>query len=127
MIAIIVMISFLISCVLFLLLFATAPNALYVYIFEHEDWKLWKYFEENIDKFEFDGSSSYNPNKEPKILNLECTKEFIFGDYRAIVWYYYGQKPECSIHLENHECLLSSWWERKSRRFAEKLLKKLDV
>ena len=126
MIAMIVMISFLISCVLFLLLFATAPNALYVYIFEHEDWKLWKYFEENIDKFEFDGSS-YDPNYEPKIPYLELTKEFIFGDYRAVVWLYNAQKPVCSIHLENHECVLGTWWERKSRRFAEKLLKKLDV
>ncbi len=119
MIAMIVMISFLISCVLFLLLFATAPNTLYVYIFEHKDWKLWKYFEENIDKFEFNGY--YDPNYEP------LTKEFIFGDYRAIVWLFPGQKPKCSIHLENHECVLGTWWERKSRRFAEKLLKKLDV
>lgn len=118
----IVMISFLISSVLFLLLFATAPNALYVYIFEHEAWKLWKYFEENIDKFEFD-DSSYDPKYEPFV----CTKEFIFGDYRAIVWLFFGQKPKCSIHLENHECVLGTWWERKSRRFAKKLLKKLDV
>lgn len=122
----IVMISFLISCVLFLLIFATAPNALYVYIFEHESWKLWKYFEENIDKFEFVGSS-YDPNYEPIISTLVCTKEFIFGDYRAIVWLFSGQKPKCSIHLENHECVLGTWWERKSRRFAKKLLKKLDV
>ena len=127
MIVMIVIISFLIFWVLFLLLFATAPNALYMYIFEHEDWKLWKYFEENIDKFEFDDSSFYDPNCEPKIINLDYTKEFIFGDYRAIVWQYYGQKPECSIHLENHECVLSSWWTRKSRGFAKKLLKKLDV
>ena len=126
MIALIVIISFLIICVLFLLLFATAPNALYVYIFEHRDWELWKYFEENIDKFEFDGSS-YNPNIEPKIINLECTNEFIFGDYLAVVWHYYGQKPECTIHLENHDCVLGSWWKSKSRDFAEKLLKKLDV
>lgn len=122
----IVIISFLISCVLFFLLFATAPNVFYMYIFEHEDWKLWKYFEENIDKFEFDGSS-FDTNYEPKIPNLECTKGFIFGDYRAIVWHYYGQKPVCSIHLENYECVLDTWWERKSRGFAEKLLKKLDV
>ena len=122
----IVTIIFLISCVLFFLIFVTVPDALYMYIFEHENWKLWKYFEENIDKFEFDGSS-YNQNYEPKIPNLEYTKEFIFGDYRAIVWYYYGQKPICSIHLENHECVLSSWWKRKSRRFAKKLLKKMDV
>ena len=126
MIVLIVLIGFLISYVLVFLLFATAPNALYVYIFEHEDWKLWKYFEENIDKFKFDGSS-YNPNYEPKIPTFVCTKKFIFGDYRAIVWLFHDQKPECSIHLENHECVLSSWWKRKSRRFAEKLLKNLDV
>ena len=115
------MISFLISCVLVLLLFATAPNALYVYIFEHEDWKLWKYFEENIDKFK------YKPKYEPKIPNLVYTENFIFGNYEAIVWLFPGQKPKCSIHLENCNCVLSFWWERKSRRFAEKLLKKLDV
>lgn len=126
MIVMIAIISFLIGCVLIFLVFATAPNVLYMYIFEHEDWKLWKYFEENIDKFEFDGSS-YDPNYEPKIQILECTKEFIFGDYRAIVWIFSGQKPICSIHLENHDCVLGSWWKRKSRRFAEKLLKKLDV
>jgi hypothetical protein len=109
------------------LIFVTAPNAFYVYIFEHEVWKLWKYFEENIDKFEFDGSS-YDPNFEPKISNLVCAKEFIFGDYRAIVWLFSGKKPFCSIHLEEtHECVLGSWWERKSRKFAKKLLKKLDV
>lgn len=122
----IVIISFLISCALFILLIVTAPNALYVYIFEHKTWKLWKYFEKNIDKFEFDGAS-YDPNYEPKIPNLLCTKEFIFGEYRAIVWLFPDKKPECSIHLENHECVLSSWWKRKSRRFAKKLLKKLDV
>lgn len=127
MIVMILIISILIIYVLFLLLFVTAPNALYMYIFEREDWKLWKYLEENIDKFEFVGSF-YDFNRDSKIINLEYTKEFIFGDYRAIVWYYYGQKPVCSIHLEeNRECVLGSWWERKSRRFAEKLLKKLDV
>lgn len=122
----IVTIIFSISCVLFFLIFITAPNAFYMYIFEHEDWKKWKYFEENIDNFKFDGSS-YDSDYEPKIPNIETTKEFIFGNYRAIVWYFYGKKPFCSIHLENHECVLGTWWERKSRRFAKKLLKKLDV
>lgn len=122
----IAIITFLISCVLLILFFVTVPNVFYMYIFEHKSWKLWKYFEENIDKFKFDGSSYY-ANYEPKIPNIECTKEFVFGEYRAIVWFYYGKKPICSIHLENHECVLGSWWERKSRRFAKKLLKKLDV
>lgn len=112
-----------IICALFFLFFVmvTAPNALYMYLFEHEVWKLWKYFEKNIDKFEFDESFS-DPNYPSRI-----TKEFIFGDYRAIVWCFDNQKPYCSIHLENHECVLGSWWESKSRGFAEKLVKKLDV
>lgn len=116
----ILIISFLLICVLFFLLYATAPNVFYMYIFEHEDWKLWKYLEENIDKFEFD--ESFSDPKYPSII----TKEFIFGEYRAIVWCFDNQNPKCSIHLENQECVLGTWWERKSKRFAKKLLKKLD-
>ena len=96
--------------VIFLLFFALvicAPtNFIYMFIFEHEEWKQWRYFYKNVDKFEF-GDKEFN------------IYAFKWGEYIAYVW----EDGKSSIHTAN-DCICCCFWELKSRNFANKLLEK---
>lgn len=93
--------------ILFFVLIIGAPtNFIYMFIFEHEEWKQWRYFYKNVDKFEFcvEGPLAY---------------EFKWGEYMAYIW----KNGHSSIHTAN-DCICCCFWELKSRKFANKLLEK---
>ena len=93
--------------ILFFTLITGAPtNFIYMFIFEHEEWKRWRYFYKNVDKFEF----------TQKIFDYY---EFKWGEYKAYIW----EDGRSSIHTAN-DCICCTFWEMKSRKFANKLLKK---
>lgn len=77
-----------------------------MFVFEHEEWKLWRYFYKNVDKFEFT-QKNFN------------SYEFKWGEYIAYIW----EDGHSSIHTAN-DCICCTFWELKSRKFANKLLKK---
>lgn len=80
-----------------------------MFIFEHMEWKMWRYFEKNIDKFKY------------KHREYEClldSKMFVWGEYEAHVW----SDDYCSIHTKDTKCICSIFWRSKSKKFANKLM-----
>lgn len=55
-------------------------NSVYMFIFEHKEWKMWKFFKKNIDKFVFD------KEKYELLKNYNDTKIFVWENYKAMVW-----------------------------------------
>lgn len=76
----------------------------YNYIFNHEEWKAWKYFIKNADKFQIG------------YVNSTCAI-FIWGQYEAIIW----EDGLCSIHTENGECIVCTFNKKLSKQMAAKL------
>lgn len=90
----------------FLFFIITFIKPIYMFVFEHEEWKLWRYFYKNVDKFEF-------------IQKNFNSYEFKWGEYIAYIW----KDGHSSIHTAN-DCICCSFWGLKSRKFANKLLEK---
>ena len=89
-------------------------NGLYMFLFEHEEWKYWKLFSKNVNNFKYIGQYS----------GVVKSYIFIWKDYKAIVWE--GDHYRwSSVHLNkaNGECLCSKFWKSKSLQFAKKLMK----
>ena len=86
------------------LIVATAPNAVYMFIAEHKEWKMWRYFSKNIREFKYVGTL--------------LAHQFVWGDYTAIIW----EDGLASIH-DSKKCVCGIFWKYRSRRFAKKLLK----
>lgn len=86
------------------LIVVTAPNAVYMFIAEHKEWKMWRYFSKNIHEFKYVGTL--------------LAHQFVWGDYTAIIW----EDGLASIH-DSEKCVCGTFWEYRSRRFAKKLLK----
>lgn len=89
-------------CVIGLIL-SRIPST-YNYIFNHEEWKAWKYFIKNADKFQIGGS----------IIKNEV---YIWEQYKAIIW----ENGLCSIHKENGECIVCAFNKKLSKQMAAKL------
>lgn len=74
------------------------------YIFHHKEWKTWKYFIKNADKFQID-----------HIINQH--EVYIWEQYKAIIW----EDGLCSIHIKDGECIVSTFIEKLSKQMATKL------
>lgn len=90
---------------IWILIVATAPNAVYMFIAEHKTWKMWRYFRKNVHEFKY-------------VDTGVVTKRFVWGDYTAHIW----GDGLVSIH-NSDECVCGTFWEYRSRRFANELLK----
>lgn len=100
-ILIILLILFIFSIInLILLNIPTACN----YIYFHKEWKTWKYFIKNADKFEF-------------AYIADTIKVYTWKEYRAIIW----ADGLCSIHDNNSKCIAISTNEKLSKQMARKL------
>lgn len=74
------------------------------YIYFHKDWKTWKYFIKNADKFQI----------EYVIGNVEV---YMWEQYKAVIW----NNVLCSIHTENEECIVSTYNKKLSKQMTAKL------
>ena len=83
---------------------ALAPNGVYMFIADHKEWKMWRYFSKNIREFKYVGTL--------------LAHQFVWGDYTAIIW----EDGLASIH-DSEKCVCGIFWKYRSRRFAKKLLK----
>lgn len=88
------------ACIICLIL-SIIPST-YNYIFEHEDWKAWKYFIKNADKFQID---------------IDKDEVYIWEQYKAIIW----ENGLCSIHKENGECIVCTFNKKLSKQMAAKI------
>ena len=77
------------------------------YIYHHKEWKTWKYFIKNADKFQID-----------HIINKN--EVYIWEQYKAIIW----EDGLCSIHIKDGECIVSTFIEKLSKQMAKKLKNK---
>lgn len=91
--------------VIWILIVTTAPNAVYMFIMEHEEWKMWRYFRKNVHEFKY-------------VDTGVVTKQFVWGDYTAFIW----EDGLASIH-DSKTCVCGIFWKYRSRRFAKELLK----
>lgn len=87
------------------LIVATAPNAVYMFIAEHETWKMWRYFRKNVHEFKYADTGV-------------VTNQFVWGDYTAYIW----KNGLVSIH-NSDGCVCGTFWESKSRKVANELMK----
>lgn len=104
----------LIGVVVFLL----SPNFIYMFLFEHKEWKMWRFFKKNINNFVFD-KESYELLKTH--INADV-KYFIWDNYKAVVWGC-SVDPFVSIHdTDDNQCICSPFWKSQAKSFAKKLL-----
>ena len=101
-------------CLIGLFLLFTAvvcapPNPLYMFFFEHKQWRLWRYMHKNVRRFTY--KKSYYG------VDYYC-----WGAYTAIIW----EDGRASVHSDS-ECLLSNFDERNSRRFAAALKEAREI
>lgn len=74
------------------------------YIYFHKDWKAWKYFIKNADKFQI----------KDVIGKVEV---YIWEQYEAVI----RENGLCSIHTENGECIVSTFNKKLSKQMTAKL------
>lgn len=103
---IILSILFLLLCVVSVGgLFIFSNHRLYCYIFEHEMYKLWEYYLDNVDAIIPDPKYKdweNNPN-----LNVYYVKSFITHDNKKLN--YWGDEDNVSIHENDSTCILSGF------------------
>lgn len=90
----------------FIMLFS---NRGYCYLFEHEEYKLWKKYIKDIDKFEY--CECYSNGHKFIIPNT---------DISAYVWFYEG----CSIH-DGTKCVCCSFDKYHSNKMRKLLMDKI--
>ena len=96
---------------LFMVILATGPNAVYMFLMENKEWRMWRFIRKNLDKFVLD---------EKKFTSSAIY--FVWNDYRIIVWNDIYDKAHASVHY-NNDCVCSNFWSSESKHLAEKLLK----
>ena len=87
-------------CVIGLIIIPSTYN----YIFNHEEWKAWKYFIKNADKFQIE-------------YVIDKDEVYIWEQYKAVIW----KSGLCSIHTENGECIVCTFNKKLSKQMAAKL------
>ena len=97
---------------LFMITLLTGPHAVYMFLMENKEWRMWRLIRKNLDKFVLDEKKS-----------TSSAIYFVWNDYRIIVWNDLYDKPYASVHNKN-ECVCSPFWSKESARLAEKLLEK---
>lgn len=83
-------------------------NSFYVFFYEHKEFVMWREMLKNVDKFHFE---------------YKCDGVYTFRDnqFYACVW----KDGLCSIHKDNNGCILSSFYEKASKRMAKLLMQKI--
>lgn len=74
------------------------------YIYFHKDWKAWKYFVKNADKFQI----------KDVIGKVEI---YVWEQYEAVIW----ENGLCSIHTKDCECIVDRFNKKLSKKMAAKL------
>ena len=97
---------------LFMIMLLTGTHAVYMFLMENKEWRMWRFIRKNLDKFVLDEKKS-----------TSSAIYFVWNDYRIIVWNDVYDKPYASVHNKN-ECVCSPFWSKESARLAEKLLEK---
>lgn len=88
-------------------------NSIYMFVFEHKEWKMWRYFRKNIDNFK-PGDIEYYTDR--------YVQYFYWEHYEAIVW----NNKYCSIH-DGDKCICGIFWKKKSQQFANELIYKSTI
>lgn len=97
---------------LFMIMLLTGTHAVYMFLMENKEWRMWRFIRKNLDKFVLDEKKS-----------TSSAIYFVWDDYKIIVWNDVYDKPYASVHNKN-ECVCSPFWSKESARLAEKLLGK---
>lgn len=98
--------------VLWVIMMLTGPHAVYMFLMENKEWRMWRFIRKNLDKFVLVEKKS-----------ISSAIHFVWDDYKIIVWNdVYEDKPYASIHNKNG-CVCSPFWSNESKRVAKKLLK----
>ena len=119
MVLVYIVLGVIIGALMFAAFLMLPANGIYMFLFEREEWKYWMKFSRNVDKFEYIGRYAGDAK----------SYEFIWGDYKAIVWYEWKHYDGCSsVHSKDgKECFCTMYWESKSKKFADKLICKIPT
>lgn len=103
--------------VIFLL--SLSITEVYMFLYDHKEWRYWKEFSRNVDKFEYIGR--YEGDGK--------SYEFIWDNYKAIVWVGHCDfDVYASVHSKDGKTVLCTmFWESKSKKFADKLICKIPT
>ena len=102
-----------------LLMLSLNIPGVYMFLYVRDEWRYWREFSRNVDKFEYEGL--YEGDGKSHV--------FIWEHYKAIVWYEWKHYDGCSsVHSKDgKECFCSMYWKSKSKKFADKLICKLPT
>ena len=117
-----ILLGVIIGAMLLLAFILLPTNGVYMFLFEHEEWRYWMKFSRNVEKFEYAGRHAGDGK----------SYEFYWDDYKAIVWYEWCEWERydgcSSVHSKDgNECFCTMYWESKSKKFADKLICKLPT
>lgn len=85
----------------------------YCFVFEHEDWKLWRYYLKHVSEFEYVESC-------PGWCHTFSFKNDIHKSEVIILW---ENSKACSIHYQNEDCLTD--FDPQSKKMYKKLITKI--
>ena len=97
--------------------FIGSTNQTYNFVFNHNSWKLWKYYIKNYDKFEYSHTNTSLFSYKAHAFKLPGT------DIEAYIWFHEGY-PTCSIH-DKEGCILSGFDKYHSKKMSKLLLRKI--
>jgi len=101
------------SCSILLIGFCFFNQRAYCFIFEHKDWKRWRYYLKHVSEFKYVQSFS------------GWCHEFSFENdmYKSVVIMLWENSKSCSIHYQNNDCL--SNFDPQSKKMYKKLIKQI--
>lgn len=108
----------LIGAILFAAFLLLPTNGVYMFLFEHEEWRYLMKFSRNVEKFEYVGR--YTDGK---------SYVFYWNDYKTIIWSGHGRLDGYATVLskDGEEVFCTTYWRSKSKEFADKLICKLPT
>lgn len=106
MIVLSIILAVMLAAIILLLIAALPASGIYMFIFERNEWKMWRFFWKNISNFKYVGH----------YVDAHC---FTFEDYDAYVW----PNGCASIHNNTEGCVCGLFWYTMSKRFGAKLMK----
>jgi hypothetical protein len=108
----------LIGLILFAAFLLMPTNGVYMFLFEHKEWRYLMKFSRNVEKFVYVGR--YTDGK---------SHVFYWNDYKAIVWSGNGRLDGYAAVLskDGEEVFCTTYWRSKSKEFADKLICKLPT
>lgn len=89
---------------------------IYCFIFEHDDWKLWKYFISDANNIKFKDVSYL---KDGTIVHFDYC-----GRYDIIMWYPY-MYTDVTVHTYDNNCILCNFDKYHSKIMYNILIEKI--